>query len=50
MPEIHLRKPTALDKSGFIYSSCLSFTTNKEKIQKLKKDRRFTIYLSKQTR
>ena len=45
MPEIHLRQP------GFTYSACGPFTKNKERIQKLKKkNRRFTIYLSKRTR
>ena len=44
MPEIHLRQP------GFTYSACGPFAKNKERIQKLKKNSRFTIYLSKQTR
>ena len=37
MPEMHLRQPAALDKSGFIYSSFGPFTKNKERIQKIKK-------------
>ena len=36
MPQIHLREP--------------GFTKKKERIQKFKKIRGFTIYLSKQTR
>ena len=31
MPEMHLKQP------GFIYSACGPFTTNKERIQNLKK-------------
>ena len=30
MPEMHLRQP------GFMYSACGPFTTNKERIKKLK--------------
>ena len=44
MPEMHLGPP------GFTYSVCVPFTKNKERIQKLKKTRRLTIYLSKRTR
>ena len=40
MPEIYLRQP------GLTYSACGPFTKNKERIQKLKKNRRFQIYLS----
>ena len=36
MPEMHLRQPIPLDKSGFIYSACELFTKNKERIQKFK--------------
>ena len=36
MPEMYLRQPAALDKSGFAYSACGPFTKNKEKIQKFK--------------
>ena len=43
MPEINLRWPR------FTYSACGSFPKNKERIQKLKKNRRFKIYLSKRT-
>ena len=35
---------------GFTYSVCGPFTQNKERIQKVKRNRRFTIYLSKRTR
>ena len=38
MPEMNLRQP------GLTYSACGSFTKNKER------NRRFTMYLSKQTR
>ena len=41
MPEMHLRQP------GFTYSACVPFTKIKERI---KKTRRFKIYLSKQIR
>ena len=34
MPDMHLKQPTSLDKSGFTYSACGSFTKNKERIQK----------------
>ena len=44
MSEIVLRQP------GFTYSVCRSFTRNKERIQKIKRNRTFTIHLSKQTR
>ena len=35
MPEMHLKQP------GFTYSACGRFTKNKERIQKLKKNRRY---------
>ena len=38
MPEMHLKQP------GFTYSACGSFTKNKERIQKLKKNRRYKLY------
>ena len=44
MPEIHLRQP------GFTYIACRPFTKNNERIKKLKKNRRFKIYLSKWNR
>ena len=36
MPEMYLRQPASLDKSGFTYSACGLFTKNKEWIQKFK--------------
>ena len=39
MPEMHLKQP------GFTYSACGPFTKNKERIQKLKKNRRYDLYL-----
>ena len=36
MPEIHVGQPSLLDKSGFLYSACVSFTKNKPVIQKFK--------------
>ena len=36
MPEMHLRQPAALGKTGFTYSACGPFTKNKERIQKSK--------------
>ena len=36
MPEMYLKQPTPLDKSGFTYSACGPFTKNKERIQKFK--------------
>ena len=45
MPEMHLRQP------GFTCSACGPFTKKqKNKKQKLKTNRRFMIYLSKQIR
>ena len=44
VPEMHLRQ------SRFTYSAFGPFTKNKERIQKLKKNRLFKIYLSKRTR
>ena len=42
MPEMHLRQP------GFTYSTCGSFTKNKERMQKFKETYiRFNTYLSK---
>ena len=29
MPEMHLKQPASLDKSGFTYSSCEPFTKKK---------------------
>ena len=37
MPEMHLKQHTSLNKSGFIYSACGSFTKNKERIKNLGK-------------
>ena len=44
MLEMNLRQP------GFTYSACEPFRKRKERIQKFLRNRRFTIYLSKQTR
>ena len=44
MPEMHLRQ------LGFTYSACVPFRKTKERMQKLKKPYRFTIYLPKRTR
>ena len=41
MTEIHLNQP------GFTYSAYETFTKNKERIQKLKKTRRYKLYLQK---
>ena len=34
MPEMYLKQPASLNKSGFTYSACCSFNKTKEKIQK----------------
>ena len=39
MPEMYLRQPAALGKSGFNYSACGPFTKNKERIKKFKETR-----------
>ena len=49
MPEMHLRQPTALDKSGFTYSAWSHLQKIKKEYKNLKKQE-FTIYLSKRTR
>ena len=36
MPEIYLRQPAGLDKSGFTYTGCGSFAKIKERIQNFK--------------
>ena len=41
MPEMHLRQPQ------FGYSACGPFTKNKDRTQKLKKNRRYKLYLQK---
>ena len=41
MPEMHLKQ------LGFTYSACGPFTKNKERIQRLKKHRRYKIYIQK---
>ena len=41
MLEMHVRKLPALDKSGFTYSACEPSRKSKERIQKIKKIRRF---------
>ena len=41
MPEMHLKQP------GFTYSACGSFTKIKERIRKLKKNKRYKLYLQK---
>ena len=33
MPEMHLKQPTLLNKSGFTYSACGPFTKNKKRIE-----------------
>ena len=43
MPEMHLIQPR------FTCSACRPFTRNKGTLQKLKQNRRLTIYLSKQS-
>ena len=44
MSEIHLRQ------RGFTYSACETFTKKHRNNTKISRNRRFTIYLSKQTR
>ena len=39
--EMHLKQP------GFTYSACGSFTKNKKRIQKSKRNRRYKLYLQK---
>ena len=39
MPEMYLKQPASLDKSGFTYSDCGTFTKNKERLQKFKETR-----------
>ena len=41
MPEMYLRQPE------FTYCACRPFTKNKERIQRLKKNRRYKLYLQK---
>ena len=41
MLEMHLKQPV------FTYSACGPFTKNKERIEKLKKNRRYKLYLQK---
>ena len=41
--DIHLKQP------GFTYSACGPFTKSKERIQKLKKNRRYDLYLQNWT-
>ena len=43
MPEMHLKQP------WFTYSACGPFTKNKERIQRLKKNKRYELYLQKWT-
>ena len=43
MPEMHLKEPASLDKSGFTYSACGSFTKNK-KYKNLKKQERQNVF------
>ena len=43
MPKMHLKQP------GFTYSAYGPFTKNKERIQKLNKNRRYKLYLQKWT-
>ena len=44
IPDVHLKMP------GFTSSACGPFAKNKERIKNVKKNRRFTIYLSKRIR
>ena len=34
MPEMHLKQPASLNKSGLTYNACGPFTKNKERIEK----------------
>ena len=43
MPEMHLKEPASLGKSGFTYSACGSFTKNK-KYKNLKKQERQNVF------
>ena len=39
MPEMHLKQP------GFTYSACGPLTKNKQRIEKLKKNRRYRLFI-----
>ena len=41
MPEMHLKQP------GFTYIACGPFTKNKERVQKIQRNRRYKLYLQK---
>ena len=43
MPEMHLKQPAALGKSGFTYSACWIFTKTKKEFKNLKKQEIQTI-------
>ena len=45
MPEMHLRQPASLDKSGFTYSACGPFTKNKKEYKNLKKQEIHDIFI-----
>ena len=45
MPEMHLRQPALLDKSGFTYRVCGPFTKNKIEYKNLKKHQIHDIFI-----
>ena len=45
MPEMHLRQPASLDKSGFTYNACGPFTKNKKEYKNLKKQEIHDIFI-----
>ena len=45
MPEMHLRQPASLDKSGFTYTACGLFTKAKKAYKNLKKHEILDIFI-----
>ena len=45
IPEMHLRQPTALEKSGFTYIACVLFTKRKKEYKILKKQEIHDIFI-----
>ena len=44
IPEMHLKQPASLGKSGFTYSACGLFTKNKKEFKKSRKQEIQTIF------
>ena len=50
MPQIHLKQPTSLNKSGSTYNASGLFTKSKERLKKIYANRKYNLCLQKWSR